>query len=897
MAIDQKQVEIDRKWQKKWEQNNIFEFKEDPTKEKYYVLDMFPYPSGEPHCGHLRNYSLGDLIARYKRMRGYNVFLPFGFDAFGLPAENAAIKKGVNPKDWTFENIQIIKSGIKKFGYSCSWKNELATCTPEYYKWNQYIFLKMFEKGLAYKKASPINWCPSCMTVLANEQVVEGKCERCKAQVELKNLSQWYLKITQFADDLYESLNKLDGWADTVKQMQRNWIGKSVGGKICFEFEEKIPDIDKQISVFTTRPDTIYGVTFMALPPESEYIEKLISNLPQEEQNEILKEVEIMREENIQNKYEEKDKKGIFLKKYVKHPLKDTKIPIYVANYILSEYGTGFVMGVPAHDQRDFDFAKMYDIPIIPVIKPEDSQTDLNNLKKAFINDGEMINSGQYDGIHNQKFKTQILEILENKKIGSKATQFKLRDWCISRQRYWGTPIPIIYCDKCGIVPEKEKNLPIELPEDVNFQHKGNPLETSHSFVNTTCPQCGNSAKRETDTMDTFVDSSWYYMRYTDNKNKKQIFDEKKMKSLMPVDQYTGGVEHAILHLLYSRFFTRAMKYCGIFNSDWDEPFTRLLNQGMVLRDGAKMSKSKGNGVDPIPIIESYGADPVRLFILSAASPQTELDWTDKGLIGSVDFVRELNYIFDNEIYKNSQNNFKKEYFESRINHLIQEVEEDFENYKFNMAIVKCRLFLDELKKFSNYIPIQTKEYVFKKLIKVLSPYIPHNTEEIWEKMGNKTFISLERWPKIDKEKINYKAEKEHLILTDIIKKINKTQKNKNIDAIRQIKIITATNLKYELFDLMDKKLKETRDFKTIFNSITSANKFQSELKFVQKFLPKTLKEGLTTYIGKEAEKNLLPQIKEYLQKEFNTDVHLLNAEEFDSKINSMPGEPAVLIE
>lgn len=897
MERDEKQNQIDNKWQKKWEEAKIFDFKEESNKEKFYVLDMFPYPSGEPHCGHLRNYSLGDLMARYKRMKGYNVFLPFGFDSFGLPAENAAIKKGVNPKDWTYKNIEEIKSGIKKFGYSCSWANELATCDPEYYKWNQYIFIKMFEKGLAYKQASPINWCPSCQTVLANEQVENGKCERCKSQVEMKKLSQWYFKITEFADELFEDLNTLDEWAETVKQMQRNWIGKSKGGEIAFEFDEEIKGVPKQVKVFTTRPDTIYGTTFMALPPESDFIKPLIANLDETKQNEIISKVDAMKEANLEDKFGEKEKDGVFLEQYITNPLNNEKMPIYVANYILSEYGTGFVMGVPAHDQRDFDFAKMFKIPIIPVIEPEDKNIDVNNLKKAFINEGNMINSGEYNGISNSEFKQKIVEILKEKNIGGATTQFKLKDWCISRQRYWGTPIPMIYCEDCGIIAEKEENLPIKLPEDVKFDGSGNPIETSSTFVNCKCPNCGKDAKRETDTMDTFVDSSWYYMRYTDNKNNDKIFDKNKMKSIMRVDQYTGGVEHAILHLLYSRFFTRAMKHCGIFEADWNEPFKRLLNQGMVLRDGAKMSKSKGNGVNPVPIIEEFGADAARLFILSAAAPQTELDWTDKGLKGSYDFVKELNYIYENSIEKEPINLFKEEYFKSKINHVIKETEKYFENYRFNLAIVSIKFYLDEIKKYAEYVSIETKKEVFAILLKVLHPFIPHNTEELWEKLGNTNFLSLESWPKIKENEINEIKEKEHIMLTDIISKINKNKDRFNIEKINNIKIVQASNLRFELFDLLNNELSKSQDFKTIFGAVKEAGKFGSEMKFVSKFLPKTLKEGLTSYIGKENEDKVLIEIKEYIEKEFKTSVEILSAENMEKSPQAIPSEPAIILE
>jgi len=870
---DAKQVEIDKKWQKKWEESNIFEFCENKNKPKYYMLDMFPYPSGQPHCGHLRNYSLGDLMARYKRMKGFNVFFPFGFDSFGLPAENAAIERGINPKDWTYSNIETIKNGIKKFGYSCSWKNQVVTCDPEYYKWNQYIFLKMFEKGLAYKKESPVNWCPGCNTVLANEQVEDGKCDRCKSKVELKNLSQWYFKITDFADELYEDLNTLDGWPETVKQMQRNWIGKSQGTIISFNIPEKIEGLPEKVDVFTTRPDTIYGVTFMALPYESEYIESIIKNLPEEKKAKIIEKINQIKSANIVDRFSEKEKDGIFLETYIEHPITKQDIPVYVANYVLSEYGTGFVMGVPAHDQRDFDFAKKFNIPIIPVICPYDNKIDLNNLKNPILSDGYMTNSFEHNNKKNSDFKEEISKILTEKNIGKQHVQFRLRDWCISRQRYWGTPIPMIYCEKCGIVPEKIENLPVLLPLDVKFKTGENPIASSPSFKNCTCPICNGKAKRETDTMDTFVDSSWYFLRYPDNKNNQHIFDNEKINSILPVDQYTGGVEHAILHLLYSRFFTRAMKHLGILQSEYSEPFTRLLNQGMVLKDGSKMSKSKGNGVDPVPIIEEFGADATRLFILSAASPQTELDWTDKGLKGSYDFVKDMHFIIENIINSIPKNEFKEEYFKSKINSLISEVEDDFEKYKFNMAIVRIKTYLEELKKYHLYISVKTKKDVFLQILKMLHPYIPHNAEELWHTLGNESFISLEKWPSIKNDNIHELSEKKHLILTEILRKINKSKERFNLANINEIEIIQAPKQRYELFEFIDIQLKQSNDFKTILNAIQATGRFEHEKKLIQKFLPKTLRDGLTTFIGLNNEKTTIDEIKKYLEDEYKVKV------------------------
>ena len=643
-------AEIERKWQKRWETEGVFKREEDPNKEKYYMLEMFPYPSGNLHMGHVRNYSIGDVIARFKTMQGYNVIHPMGWDSFGLPAENAAIERGIHPDKWTRSNIDTMREQLKGLGFSYDWSREIATSSPEYYKWTQWLFLQFYKKGMAYKKKSSVNWCPSCETVLANEQVVNGGCERCSTEVTKKELEQWFFRITEYAQRLLDDIDKLEDWPEKVKIMQKNWIGRSEGAMVSFQ----IQGFDEKIEVFTTRPDTIYGVSSMVLAPEHPLVPKLVEGTEYEEPvKEFRKRMEHLSE--ISRTSTEAEKEGLFIGRYVINPMNGKEVPLFIANYVLMDYGTGAVMGVPAHDQRDFEFATKYNLPIIPVIKPRDESIDMDNLDQAFEADGVMINSGPFNGLDSKQGITKVIEYMEAKGIGEGKVNFRLRDWLISRQRYWGAPIPILYCDKCGMVPVPEEDLPVLLPTDVKFTGKGNsPLSTSESFVHTTCPKCGGSAKREVDTMDTFVCSSFYFLRFTDPNNHDHPFNMDKTKYWMPVDQYVGGVEHAILHLLYARFFTKVLYDMGL--SPVEEPFSRLLTQGMVLKDGAKMSKSKGNTVSPEEIIAKYGADTARLFILFGAPPERDLEWSDQGVEGSFRFLNRI-WRLVTESYQEVMNN------------------------------------------------------------------------------------------------------------------------------------------------------------------------------------------------------------------------------------------------
>ncbi len=745
---------IESKWQKKWEEANLFKTTEDDSKEKYYVLEMFPYPSGKLHMGHVRNYSIGDVVARFKHMAGYNVLHPMGYDAFGLPAENAAIKHGVEPAKWTWSNMEEMTTQLKRMGLSYDWDRAVATCHEEYYRWMQWIFIQFYKKGLAYKKENPVNWCPSCQTVLANEQVVDGCCERCGSVVGKKNLSQWYLKITDYADRLLDNLDKLEGWPNKVKVMQRNWIGRSVGAEVDF----KVKDLDKTFTVFTTRIDTIYGTTFMVIAPEHPEVENLIKGMKEEEAVRAYIE-EASHKNDIERTSTVTEKTGVFTGRYAINPFTGKEIPIYVTDYVLMGYGTGIVMGVPGHDQRDFDFAKKFGLDIIPVVDPQDPEIDINNLQEAAAAEGIMINSGEYNGMKNKDAIKKMTDVVEEKGIGKKSINYRLRDWLISRQRYWGCPIPMIWCDECGWVPEKEENLPIILPTDVEFTGKGeSPIATSKTFVDTVCPCCGKPAKREIDTMDTFLDSSWYFLRYCDARNTEKAFDYDKVKYWMSVDQYIGGVEHAILHLMYARFFQMALYDLGLVTTE--EPFTNLLTQGMVIKDGKKMSKSIGNVVSPDEIIEKYGADTARLFILFAAPPDRELDWSDAGVAGSFRFLnRVYNLIGElKDIVQNAPDGYKAENTEDKelnfaMNATIKKVTEDAGGrFNFNTAISSIMELVNEIYKYKDNKNINEGllKAAIENLVKVLSPFTPHVCEEMWEILGHTEPVYSESWPAFD---------------------------------------------------------------------------------------------------------------------------------------------------
>lgn len=749
-------TEIEKKWQDVWEKENAFKTVEDYDKEKYYVLEMFPYPSGKLHMGHVRNYSIGDVIARFKRLKGYNVLHPMGWDSFGLPAENAAIKNDIHPAIWTDSNIAEMHRQLQGLGFSYDWDREVATCKEEYYKWMQWIFIQFYNKGLAYKKDNPVNWCPSCQTVLANEQVVDGCCERCHTPVTKKRLSQWYLKITDYADRLLKDLDKMPGWPEKVKLMQKNWIGRSTGAEVTFEIE----NFSKKLQIYTTRPDTLFGVTYMVLAPEHPFVPELTNGTEYEAAVKAYQE-ECQHKSEIERTSLTKEKTGVFTGCYGINPVNGKKVPIFISDYVMMDYGTGAIMAVPAHDQRDFEFAKKFDLDIVPVVDSQNPEIDINNLTEAFVAEGTMINSGKYTGMNNKEAIEEITKDLEADGLGKAQVNYKLRDWLISRQRYWGCPIPMVYCEECGWVPEKEKNLPVKLPTDVEFTGKGDsPLKTSKTFGETTCPCCGKKAVREFDTMDTFVDSSWYFLRYCDAHNSEKPFDKKKADYWMNVDQYIGGVEHAILHLLYARFFQMVMHDLGLV--DAEEPFDNLLTQGMVIKDGAKMSKSLGNIVSPEEIQAKYGADTARLFILFAAPPEKELDWSDAGVEGSYRFLNRVYRLvqeYVNEIrgdFRGSETitiqSAEDKALNFQLNATVKKVTEDAGGrFSFNTAISSIMELVNALYKYKQgEVNVPLMNDAIEKLILILNPFVPHITEELWNDLGHEDRVYQQNWPEFD---------------------------------------------------------------------------------------------------------------------------------------------------
>lgn len=749
-------TEIEKKWQDVWEKEDAFETVEDYDKEKYYVLEMFPYPSGKLHMGHVRNYSIGDVIARFKRLKGYNVLHPMGWDSFGLPAENAAIKNDIHPAIWTDSNIAEMHRQLQGLGFSYDWDREVATCKEEYYKWMQWIFIQFYNKGLAYKKDNPVNWCPSCQTVLANEQVVDGCCERCHTPVTKKRLSQWYLKITDYADRLLKDLDKMPGWPEKVKLMQKNWIGRSTGAEVTFEIE----NFSKKLQIYTTRPDTLFGVTYMVLAPEHPFVPELTNGTEYEAAVKAYQE-ECQHKSEIERTSLTKEKTGVFTGCYGINPVNGKRVPIFISDYVMMDYGTGAIMAVPAHDQRDFEFAKKFDLDIVPVVDSQNPEIDINNLTEAFVAEGTMINSGKYTGMNNKEAIEEITKDLEADGLGKAQVNYKLRDWLISRQRYWGCPIPMVYCEECGWVPEKEENLPVKLPTDVEFTGKGDsPLKTSKTFGETTCPCCGKKAVREFDTMDTFVDSSWYFLRYCDAHNSEKPFDKKKADYWMNVDQYIGGVEHAILHLLYARFFQMVMHDLGLV--DAEEPFDNLLTQGMVIKDGAKMSKSLGNIVSPEEIQAKYGADTARLFILFAAPPEKELDWSDAGVEGSYRFLNRVYRLvqeYVNEIrgdFRGSETitiqSAEDKALNFQLNATVKKVTEDAGGrFSFNTAISSIMELVNALYKYKQgEVNVPLMNDAIEKLILILNPFVPHITEELWNDLGHEDRVYQQNWPEFD---------------------------------------------------------------------------------------------------------------------------------------------------
>ncbi|MBI2129384.1 leucine--tRNA ligase [Candidatus Woesearchaeota archaeon] len=1050
---------ISRKWQKKWEDAKIFEVKEDPKKKKFYCLEMYPYPSGSGlHMGHVRNYTIGDCFARFKRMQGFNVLYPMGYDSFGLPAENAAIKAKSHPKIFTEDAIKNFIRQQKELGLSYDWSRVIASHTPEYYKWDQWIFLKMFEKGLAFRKKSVVNWCPKCATVLANEQVHDGKCWRHEdTNVEVRDLEQWFFKITDYAEELLKDIDGLQ-WSEDVKTMQRNWIGRSEGtlvdfeiktdnnyvlihgyagspdalffpwlrkelegkgykvnvpnlpdtdnpdvikqaeyvlknerfdentvllghslgaavalkilerlekpikklilaagfiepkfkdkkrpfdetfnwkfdfdkikknvkdiailrakndyalpperadkikkviGGVIFDFKaeashicgEKEPDVLnrclEKIPIFTTRADTLYGVTFMVYAPEHPKVLELVKGTRYEA--DVKKFIEkVVIEDRFTRTAEDKEKEGMFIGRYAINPLTNAEIPIYIANFVLLDYGTGAIMAVPAHDQRDFDFAKKFKIPIKAVINPREYELNADKMSRAFIGEGYLVNSGRFNDMNNKEAIPEINKFLEKEGIGKKTVQYKLRDWLISRQRFWGCPIPIVYCEKCGIVPVPEKELPVRLPENVEFGGKGNPLENVSEFVNTKCPGCKGKARRETDTMDTFIDSSWYFLRYCDPKNEKEIFDKKKAAYWMPIDLYIGGKEHACMHLIYFRFFTKFLRDLGLVN--FDEPAPRLFNQGMLHKGGFVMSKSRGNVVTQEEIAQKYGIDTARLFLLFVASPDKEVEWSDQGIEGMYRLVNKI-YSFVSEAKLSKESS--KELL-NKMHKTIRDVTDHMDALEFNTAIIRLSDYFDHLAKYS-----ASKEAA-EAFIKMLQPFAPHLAEELWEMMGNKGFVSLAEWPSYNEKYIDESLDASENFVRNTISDARNVLTLIKKEKPGRITLIISHKWKYDFFKTLKKELKKTHDVRELMSVLMKD--FKQHGAEVSKIIPAVVKDmGKMPVIvlDQKTEFEALEKNKEAIEKEFNCGIEVVNAE--DSKEqkanNAAPGKAAILVE
>lgn len=801
MLLEHRMIEMnfknkEQKWQKKWEEAKVFEVNENSKKPKYYVLEMFPYPSASGlHIGHSFNYVLGDILSRFKIMQGFNVLHPMGYDALGLPAENAAVKAGTHPEDYTKNAIKNFMNQQKTLGLTYDWPRMVNTADSTYYKWDQWIFLKMLERGLAYQKESSVNWCPKCNSVLANEQVQDGKCWRHEdTNVEIKHLKQWFLKITDYADELYEDINKLKNWPEKTRAMQRNWIGKSHGTEIDFEIN------NQKWPVFTTRPDTIFGVTFVVVSAQHSKLFDLVTKEQKKEVDKFLKKLKSVSEKDVADL----EKEGVFTGSYAVNPINKDKVPVYVGNFVVADYGSGMVMAVPAHDQRDFEFAKKYKIKIKKVI-------DGNiNENRVYTGEGKLINSLEFNGLNNQKAKEEITKFLIKNKMGRKKVNFKLRDWGISRQRYWGTPIPIIHCSRCGAVPVPEKDLPVELPKEVKFG-KGNPLETNEKWLNVKCPMCAGKARREAETMDTFVNSSWYFLRYCDPKNNKDIFDKKKVDYWCPVDSYIGGSEHACMHLIYSRFYVKFLRDLGLLK--FDEPALRLFHQGMINdENGEKMSKSKGNVIEPIETMQKYGIDTTRFFLISVASPDKGFNWSDEGIQGSLRFIKKV--LETCEKIKIGKDSFELEF---KVNLTIKNLTKYYDNFDYRKASIELRELFELIFKQK-----EISKSSLENSLKLIAPICPHLAEELWSKFDNKDFISISSWPKFDESKLKIKKQEVDLNekYIDYIKEIifrmesngNKIKKAYiyvvpfEMVKLNKIKIAKGIGKDLEIFSLKDDK-------------------------------------------------------------------------------------------
>jgi len=919
--------EIEKKWQAKWKKDKIFEVNREPKRKKYYVLEMYPYPSGKLHMGHLRNYTIGDSYARFMRMNGYNVLYPMGYDSFGMPAENAAIDHGANPEEWTDNNISTMKEQQKRIGLSYDWTREIYSHDPNYYKWDQHFFLKMFEKGLAYRQESYVNWCPKCNTVLANEQAQGGKCWRCNSEVEMKYLTQWFLKIRDYAEELLEGLEKVD-WPEKVKIMQKNWIGKSEGSIIKFPIVSE----DRSIDIFTTRPDTIFGVTFMVFAPEHPWVREWVVDTQYEEQYTQLYE-EVMKQDRFERTDLDIEKKGMFIGKYAVNPMTKEKVPIYIGNFVIYEYGAGAVMAVPGHDQRDFEFARKHDIPVKVVIQPYDYELNADKMTRAYETDGILANSEEFNGMENRSAINAITEKLDEMNAGYATINYKIRDWGISRQRYWGCPIPIIHCPDCGVVPVPYEDLPVLLPKDVKFEGAGNPLESSESFLKTKCPNCGKDAKRETDTMDTFVDSSWYFFAFTSREHEKVPYLREDVDYWGNVDQYIGGIEHAILHLIYARFWTKVTRDLGFHSHD--EPFQRLLTQGMInkthpycpncnaflmkadleemkckkcgnadlIMKSVKMSKSYGNTVDPGEIMKDYGADAARFFILFGASPESGLEWSDEGVGFAYKFIKNtfLTLAEDPESIR-KEDSIRDTLIKYLLNKTIKIVTENLNVISIRDAVNQIIQFAQELSKYKNEgVKLEIFKEARKKLIMILHPIAPHTTEELWELIGENDYLSLAEWPDYDESVLTEENDYRDKLMENIIDSINHIKQIIKKDAIKNIKIIIADQWKYDFNEKMMTMVEETKNQGEIMKALMKEEKFKPQGKFISQMVNKALKnvgKFSTVTLSTEQELNFFTDIKPILEQKYECNVEILIENDAESKKASQayPGRPALLI-
>ncbi len=874
---------IEKKWQKLWEEKKTFKTRLN-KKKKLYVIEMFPYPSGLGlHMGHARTYCIGDCYARFKRLQGFNVLYPMGYDAFGLPAENAAIKEKTHPKIYTENAIKNFRKQLTELGLSYDWDKSLATCYPDYYKWNQWFFLKFYEKSLAYRKKAPINWCPKDQTVLANEQVIDGKCWRCETKVEIKQLEQWFFKITDYAEELLQDIKNLD-WPEKIKLMQENWIGKSEGTLTEF----KLKDSDEYLEIFTTRIDTLFSVTFLVMAPEHPKVLELVKGTSYESKaKEFINKIVLT--EKFTRTAEDKEKEGFFTGRYAINPATNKEIPIYLANFVVMDYGTGIVMA-NAHDERDVELAKKYNIPLIEVLKHKDG-TDLEK-DEIYTDYGILKNSAQFDNLTSEEAIPKIQSWLQNKNLGKKTIQYKIRDWLISRQRYWGTPIPIIYCDKCGIVPVPEKQLPVILPEKVKFTGEGNPLLSSKEFVNVKCPKCKSKARRETDTMDTFVDSSWYFLRYTSNKEKKTPFKKEAVKYWLPVDTYIGGAEHAVLHLLYARFFTKVLRDLKLLS--FDEPFLKLFSQGTVTKNNVRMSKSHGNVVSQNEIADKYGIDTARLYLLFVSSPDKDLEWNDEGAEGAFRFINKFYSLYKEK--HSPISNIKDKFLLNKLNKTIKEVSLDIEEFKLNLALIK-------IMELVNYI-VKNKEYISQKFYKnsltqiaiLINSFTPHISEECYKLLGKKGFSSLQKWPKYNIKKIDERVDAIEYLIEATKEDIRRIKELIKIEP-KEITLFISEKWKYSFYYNLKKELEKTRDIKTLMNHLMLKEHEQE----ISKIIPSVVnnQQKLPLYIlDQKTEFESLSKEKQLLEKEFNVKINIILSDKNQEQKakQSIPGKPAIIL-